>query len=139
MKNSKPVKDAYFKQVPGSGFRQFRNDATGETVATMAEAIAKNDQVELVDAIRLADKINDSLAVKKPTRMKPSTSHRSLNPIISFNNATGIDELLKIRKQIAEMKLIDESKAREYQNRYVQRYDSDLDKGIGSLEEHNDF
>ena len=71
--------------------------------------------------------------------MKPSTSYRSLNPITFFNNATGVDELLKIRKEIAEMKLVNESEANAYQNRYVQRYDPDLDKGIGSLEEHDDF
>jgi len=137
MKKSKPVKDPYFKQVPGSGFREYKNTATGETVTTMKEAVAKNDQIELFENI--FNKEGNGLAVKKPTRMKPSTSYRSLNPITFFNNATGVDELLKIRKEIAEMKLVNESEANAYQNRYVQRYDPDLDKGIGSLEEHDDF
>ena len=135
MKSSKPNHN--FEVVPGSGFREYKNTATGETVTTMKKAVAKNDQIELFENI--FNKEGNGLAVKKPTRMKPSTSYRSLNPITFFNNATGVDELLKIRKEIAEMKLVNESEANAYQNRYVQRYDPDLDKGIGSLEEHDDF
>ena len=140
MKKSKPVKDPYFKQVPGSGFREFKNEATGQTVTTFKEAVAENDKTEKLFE-NIFNKKGNGLAVhnKKPTRMKPSTSYRSLNPITFFNNATGVDELIKIRKEIAEMKLVDESKANEFQNNFVQRYDPDLDKGLGSLEEHDDF
>jgi len=140
MRSKKTADDHFYKVVEGSGFRQFKNAATGQTVATLKEAVAENDKTEKLFE-NIFNKKGNGLAVhnKKPTRMKPSTSYRSLNPITFFNNATGVDELIKIRKEIAEMKLVDESKANAYQNRYVQRYDPDLDKGLGSLEEHDDF
>jgi hypothetical protein len=56
-----------------------------------------------------------------------------------FYNA-GIDELIKVRQEIADMKAVSESDANEFKNRFVQRIEPDSLKGLGSLEvEHDDF
>tara|TARA_R110000822_G_scaffold195879_1_gene333947 strand:+ start:403 stop:579 length:177 start_codon:yes stop_codon:yes gene_type:complete len=56
-----------------------------------------------------------------------------------FYNA-GIDELIKVRQEIADMKAVSESDANEFKNRFVQRINPDDVKGLGALmEEHDDF
>lgn len=137
MKSSKP--NPYFTVVPGSGFREYKNAATGETVATMQEANAKNDQIVK------SEKLFENILPLKNNRMTPTKSHkalkvtRSVNPMVFYNTA-GIDELIKVRQEIADMKVISESDANEFKNKFVQRIEPDSLKGLGSLEvEHDDF
>ena len=67
-----------------------------------------------------------------------ATDVSSQSSIMVFYNA-GIDELIKVRQEIADMKAVSESDANEFKNRFVQRINPD-DKGLGALmEEHDDF
>tara|TARA_R110000787_G_scaffold39230_1_gene98508 strand:+ start:918 stop:1331 length:414 start_codon:yes stop_codon:yes gene_type:complete len=137
MKSSKL--NPYFTVVPGSGFSEYKNVVTGETVATMQEANAKNDQIVNTE------KLFENILPLKNNRMTPTKSRkalkvtRSVNPMVFYNTA-GIDELIKVRQEIADMKVISESDANEFKNKFVQRIEPDSLKGLGSLEvEHDDF
>lgn len=133
MKSSKP--NPYFTVVPGSGFREYKNAATGETVATMQEANAKNDQIVK------SEKLFENILPLKNNRMTPTKSRRALNyPKVNLPKPGAIDELIKVRAEIADMKKVSETSADKFSKNFMQMYEPDLDYGIGSLEvEHDDF
>ena len=126
----------FFEVVPNSGFREYKNAATGETVATMQEANTKNDQI--VKSEKLFENI---LSLKNTRGMTPSKSRKALTyPKVNLPEPGAIDELIKIRAEIAGMKKVSEAAADKFHKNYMQMYDPDLDYGLGSLEaEHDDF
>tara|TARA_R110000782_G_scaffold71855_1_gene143943 strand:+ start:280 stop:681 length:402 start_codon:yes stop_codon:yes gene_type:complete len=133
MKSSKL--NPYFTVVPGSGFSEYKNVVTGETVATMQEANAKNDQIVK------SEKLFENILPLKNNRMTPTKSRRALTyPKVNLTKPGAIEELIKVRAEIADMKKVSETAADKFSKNYMQMYEPDLDYGLGSLEvEHDDF
>ena len=125
VKKTNSTNDPYFKPTPGSGMRSYTNAATGQIVKSFAEAVAENDKI--------ANLVENILPLKKASRIKPSTSFIAINQKPALNtNLKGIDELIKVRKDIVRMRIESEHAAHEFQKRFMNVVDID-NKGLAHL------
>ncbi|MDA1338517.1 MAG: hypothetical protein O2871_04070 [bacterium] len=124
-------KDPFYKVVPDSGFREFKNELTGKTVSTFKEAITEND---------LAEKILENTLKtipKKIGRMNPTKSNIALKRVIfaesKLPNLCSINELIRVRKEIAAMRRLSNASADKFQKSFMQMYDPKINYGLGNF------